>query len=96
MEYTRLLGLSHKEWQNLLNRLDTSGLALYFFDRMRDLSLLEILASFARLKENLTENSERINAMIAESVSIQRRFQEAHVSYASLKGYNSTLWILGK
>jgi hypothetical protein len=89
-EYTRLLRLSRREWQNLLHWLDTSGLALYFFDRMRELNLLEILPSpvFARLKENLTDNSERIDAMIAESVSIQRRFQEAHVSYAVLKGFS--------
>src|SRR5580704_2134147 len=88
--YSLLLGLTHKEWQDLLHWLDTSGLALYFFDRMRELNLLEILPPpiFARLKENLTDNSERIDAMIAESVSIQRRFQEAHVSYAVLKGFS--------
>ncbi|WP_263352966.1 nucleotidyltransferase family protein [Acidicapsa acidisoli] len=89
-EYVRLLGLSRKEWQDLLHWLDTSGLALYFLDRLSELDLLEVLPSpvLARLKENLADNTERINAMIAESVGIQRRFQWAHVSYAVLKGFS--------
>jgi len=88
--YRRLLGLSRKEWENLLHWLDTSGLALYFFDRLKELDLLEFLPSpvFARLKENLADNSERIGAMIAESVVIQRQFQRADVSYAVLKGFS--------
>jgi Uncharacterised nucleotidyltransferase len=91
-EYARLLHLSRKEWQHLLHWLDTSGLALYFFDRLGELGLLETLpmAVHTRLQQNLADNSERINAMIAESVAIQRRFQEAGLSYAVLKGFS--LW----
>jgi len=90
VEYKRLLDISRKEWQTLLFWLDTSGLALYFFDRLSELDLLEILPShvLARLEENLADNSERIDAMIAESVAIQRRFQEVRLSYAVLKGFS--------
>jgi len=72
--------------------LDTSGLALYLFDRLRALDLLEILPApvQARLRQNLADNSERMDGMIAEAVAIQRRFQEAGVSYAVLKGFS--LW----
>lgn len=89
-EYMRLLDLSRKEWQILLHWLDTSGLALYLFDRLRELDLLEILPSpvLARLRENLADNSERIDAMITESVAIQNGFQGAHLSYAVLKGFS--------
>jgi len=91
-EYARLLHLSPKDWQELLRWLDTSGLALYFFDRLEELGLLEMLpmAVRSRLQQNLADNSERIKAMITESVAIQRRFQDAGLSYAVLKGFS--LW----
>jgi len=44
----------------------------------------------ARLQQNLTENSERIDQMIVESIAIQHRFQNAGLSYAVLKGFS--LW----
>jgi hypothetical protein len=92
MEYVRLLHLSRREWTDLLRWLDTSGLALYFLDRLKELDLLELLppAVLAQLRKNLADNTERINEMIAESASIQRRFQEARLSYAVLKGFS--LW----
>ena len=90
MEYVRLLHLSRKEWTDLLRWLDTSGLALYFLDRLKELDLLELLppAVLTRLRQNLADNTERINEMIAESAEIQRRFQEARLSYAVLKGFS--------
>ena len=93
-EYTRLLHLSRKGWQELLRWLDTSGLALYFFDRLEELGVLETLPMvvLTRLQQNLADNSERIKAMIAESVAIQHRFQDAGLSYAVLKGFS--LWPL--
>ena len=92
VEYTRLMHLARKDWKDLLRWLDTSGLALYFFDRLRELDLLEVLPSpvLARLRQNLADNSERIHGMIAEAAAIQHRFQEAGVSYAVLKGFS--LW----
>ena len=91
-EYARLLHRSRKEWKDLLVWLDTSGLALYFLDRMEELDLLEMLPRtvLSRLRQNLADNKERINAMIAESVKIQHRFQEAGLIYAVLKGFS--LW----
>jgi hypothetical protein len=93
-QYPRLLYLSHREWRHLLNWLDTSGLALYFLDRLSEMDLLELLPQpvLDRLRQNLTDNSERIEAMIAESVAIQRGFQQEGLSYAVLKGFS--LWPL--
>jgi hypothetical protein len=56
------------------------------------LDLLQVLPSpvLARLRQNLADNSERIDEMIDESVAIQHRFQEAGISYAVLKGFS--LW----
>jgi len=91
-ELTRLLHLSHKEWQPLLSWLDTSGLALYFLDRMKALNRLDTMPEpiLDRLRKNLADNSRRIDGMIAESVALQRRFQDAGLSYAVLKGFS--LW----
>lgn len=91
-QFARLMHLRCKDWKDLLHWLDTSGLALYFFDRLRELDLLGMLPFpvLARLRQNLADNSERMNGMIAEAVAIQRRFQEAGVSYAVLKGFS--LW----
>jgi hypothetical protein len=89
-----LLNLSNREWTCLLQWLDTSGLALYFFERLTHCGQLEILPTsvLTRLTHNLAENQERTTEMIAESVAIQRAFDIARFSYAVLKGFS--LWPL--
>lgn len=91
-EYARLFHLSRKEWEGLLRWLDTSGLALYFLDRVEELGLLEMLPLpvIERLQQNLADNSRRIDGMVASLAAIQRRFKEAGLSYAVLKGFS--LW----
>ena len=89
---SRLQHLSRREWQHLLQWLDISGLALYFLDRTIELKLCEWLPTdvFARLQQNLKDNTERTYGMIAESRAIQEAFQGSHLSYATLKGLS--LW----
>ena len=86
----RLQNLSKKEWRKLLNWLDISGLALYFLDRITELRRCDMLPPgvLARLQQNLHDNIERTRGMIAESVAIQHEFQEACLSYATLKGFS--------
>ena len=85
-----LLKLSGMEWRMLLTWLDISGLALYFLDRIVELQLGDRLPStvIGRLKQNLIDNTRRTDGMIAESVAIQREFQEARLDYAALKGFS--------
>jgi hypothetical protein len=85
-----LQNLSNKDWTRLLHWLDVSGLALYFFDRMMELQLGTLLPTrvLARLEQNLRDNHERTQGMIAESVAIQQELQEANLSYATLKGFS--------
>lgn len=89
---SKLRHLATGEWQKLLHWLDTSGLALYFLDRVIELQLCDILplAVLARLQQNLVDNTERILDMVAKSTRIQRKFQETGLSYAMLKGFS--LW----
>lgn len=91
-ECARLLKLSRADWNHLLHWLDTSGLALYFLDRVRELGLSGELHVdvIARLEQNLADSTKRINAMIKESTEIQHKFQNARLSYAMLKGFS--LW----
>jgi hypothetical protein len=85
-----LQSLSQKEWKSLLHWLDVSGLALYFLDRITELQQRDRLPRtvLARLQQNLQENTERTQGMIAESVAIQRDLQKACLSYATVKGFS--------
>jgi hypothetical protein len=86
----QLSQMSASDWQKLLYWLDTSGLALYFLDRMVDLQLWHTLPHvvFARLKQNLTDNSSRMRSLINESLVIQGEFQRTGVPYVTLKGFS--------
>ena len=91
-ECERLRDLDNRRWQSLLTWLDTSGMALYFLDRLTQVERCEMLPSavLGRLKQNLLDNTERTSSMIAESAAIHRSFQDAGLSYATLKGFS--LW----
>ncbi len=88
----RLQTLSEKQWRKLLIWLDISGLALYFLNRISDLKSCDILPPWvlARLRQNQSDNNLRTNGFAAESVVIQRDFQEEALHYAVLKGFS--LW----
>ena len=85
---SRLLELSPKQWQKMLPWLDTSGLALYLFDRLAGLQLLDVLPEQvrSRLAENLADNTVRMRSLAAETIEIHREFHHAGVSHAVLKG----------
>ncbi len=84
--------LSAKEWQRLLTWLDTSGLALYFFDRLVELNQTNTVPRdvLARLQRNLAENTARTQGMFAELKAIHLAFHSADLSYVVLKGFS--LW----
>jgi hypothetical protein len=88
----RLNQLSEKEWRRLLPWLDTSGLALYLYDRLLEIKQVDILPSnvLARLQHNLAENTMRTEGMFAELKAIHLAFQDAELSYVVLKGFS--LW----
>ena len=91
-ECGRLWHLNKREWKELLNWLDTSGLALYFFDRITELGQCEMFppSVLTRLQQNVGDNTARMNAMLAELTTIHLEFQSAGLSYALLKGFS--LW----
>jgi hypothetical protein len=88
----RLEQLSGKEWQRLLTWLDTSGLALYLYDRLVELNQVNILPPdvLARLRRNLAENIARTEGMLAELKALHLAFESKKLSYVVLKGIS--LW----
>ena len=84
--------LSEHQWSHALEWLDISGLALYFLDRVIDQKLQDIIPRrvLARLEQNLLDNTWRIAQMIAEASAIYTSFQNAGLSWATLKGFS--LW----
>ncbi|HEY3990129.1 MAG TPA: nucleotidyltransferase family protein [Acidobacteriaceae bacterium] len=87
---TRLQHLSAIEWRRLLLWLDTSGLALYFLDRLTELNQTDLLPPhvLARLQQNLADNTTRMKGMFAELSAIHREFQRSALRYAILKGFS--------
>jgi len=92
LESWLLRDLSGRDWNKLLHWLDTSGLALYFYDRLRELDRINLLprAVRERLEQNLSDNTERMRGMLAELDAIQQDLLRAGVGYAVLKGFS--LW----
>ena len=88
----RLKQLSGKERQGLLKWLDTSGLALYLYDRLVELNQVNILPSdvLARLRRSLAENIARTEGMLAELKALHLAFESEKLSYLVLKGFS--LW----
>lgn len=84
----QLQALSMRQWKRLLRWLDISGLALCFFDRVSESQLGNLLPGpvFARLQQNLSDNTKRTRGMITESIAIQKEFQADCLRYAVLKG----------
>ena len=86
----RLKDLSKREQRSLLHWLDTSGLALYFLDRVTQIDQLDLISQpmLTRLQENMAGNTARMHALIEESTALHREFQRARLSYAALKGFS--------
>ena len=92
LERVPLHRFSVRDWKKLLHWLDTSGLALYFYDRLKELDRISLLpgAVHERLAKNLSDNTERAGGMLDELDVIQQELQRAGVVYAVLKGFS--LW----
>lgn len=89
---SRLQDLSPKQWRRLLHWLHTSGLALYFLDRVIELHLSGWVPTsvLTQLQQNLADNILRTRGMIDELMDIQRKFQQVEVICAVVKGLS--LW----
>jgi len=85
---SRLSEFSRADWQKVRDWLDVSGLALYLFDRLKDLQLLDCLPStfLWRLKRNFADNRERAASLFAEAVAVSSSLQKDNIVFTLLKG----------
>jgi len=91
-EFFTLLAVSDREWRSLLHWLDTSGLALYFLNRLQQFKQTNILPQHVhtRLNRNLEDNMCRTHELVTEAQAIQSGFTQVGLLFAVLKGFS--LW----
>lgn len=79
-----------QDWSRSSNWLHTSGLALYFLSRARELGIADLMPPriLRELEDCHGENRARTEAMFDEFVKINVEFQRAKLSYANLKGFS--------
>jgi hypothetical protein len=86
---SRLATFSRQDWQRVLDWLDQSGLALWFWHRLKELGAPDAVPPEIgeRLDRLITDHSLRVVSMAEEFDSINRIFERAGVEYAVLKGF---------
>ncbi len=79
-----------REWRRCLHWLDTSGLALYFLNRITSLGLEEYVPVevLGQLQQRFKDNRLRTKDLFDEFVLINESFREAGLRYANLKGFS--------
>ncbi len=85
----RLRSFSPPDWKRSFYWLDTSGLALYFLERVKALGLEQYIPHgvLLQLEQRLADNKTRTAALFEEFCRINRAFQNAGLEYLNLKGF---------
>jgi hypothetical protein len=78
------------DWRRCIHWLDTSGLALYFLNRLTSLGVekcvpVEVLG---QLRQRLSDNRIRTRDLFDEFAIINDRFRKAGLRYVNLKGFS--------
>jgi hypothetical protein len=82
------LPVSRHQWERTLEWLDHSGIALLFWQRLKERGYATAIPSAVgeRLERNLADHRDRVVEMVAEFASINRCFEGACLRYAAMKG----------
>ena len=78
----------HRDWQRCLLWLDDTGLAFYFLQKLQDANSVDVIPTsiLSRLETNFAANQCRVEDMSRRFDTLNRRFNEAGIGYAVLKG----------
>jgi hypothetical protein len=88
----RLSDFEQADWLSVLWWLDTSGMAIYFFDRAREIgadAMLPLTMELA-LAQRLNNNRTRMKSLLAEARALALWLQRGNIAYALLKGVTLT------
>lgn len=88
-DFQELQQISARKWEQVLRWLDDSGLAFYFFEKLRSTnSDATPTWVFSRLQQNFAVNQRRVSYMSHRFGFLNQKFNEAGVRYAVLKGFS--------
>jgi hypothetical protein len=85
----QLSRFSARQWQENFPRLDASGLALYFLNRLRSIEVEGAIPDsiMAKLELRHADNEQRTTALFEEFARINAAFHHAGLQYVNLKGF---------
>lgn len=80
--------VSHRDWERCLLWLDDTGLAFYFLQKLQDTNSADMIPTsiLSRLEETFAANQGRVEDMSRRFDALNRKFNEAGIGYAVLKG----------
>jgi hypothetical protein len=83
-----LRDFGQRDWARALRWMDDAGLAFYFLQKLKDTKAEDAVPTWvlSRLEQNLTANRQRVGEMSQRFDSLNRKFTDAGVRYALLKG----------
>jgi len=81
---------NRRHWNHVLQWLNDAGLAFYFLQRLKQVNASDVVpaAVLSRLERNFASNVLRVDDMSHRFDAINRRFNEAGVRYAVIKGFS--------
>lgn len=86
----RLAHFAGAKWDRAIDWLRDTGIALYFFQRLKDTNSTGVLPpkALARLEANYELNKQRIACMASAFSLLNQNFTKAGVRYAVVKGFS--------
>jgi hypothetical protein len=90
IQFESLRRFSSRDWKRTLGWLDASGLALYFLQEVDNCNARAVVPYevLVWLDKHLASNRKRIVQLADQIANINRRFDQAHVKYAVIKGFS--------
>jgi len=81
---------SERDWQHTIPWLHDTGLALYFLEKLKNVQSTDIIppAVVASLENSLRANRQRVRRLRPQFDLLNRKFDEAGVMYAAVKGFS--------
>jgi hypothetical protein len=85
---TGLRNFRQRDWKQGLRWMDDAGLAFYFLRKLKQTNASDAVPTWVinRLEQSLADNQQRVDEMSRRFDSLNRKFNDAGVRYAVLKG----------